>query len=113
MLADMDISPKNPKGGLTLARVLAILRDEETALRQRGIVHAGVFGSVARGDDTPMSDVDILVEIDYATGFGTIDLMDVEERLAGILGRRVDLVSAGGLRPGKHDPIRRDAVPAF
>jgi predicted nucleotidyltransferase len=60
-----------------------------------------------------MSDVDILVEIDYATGFGTIDLMDIEERLAGIIGRRVDLVSAGGLRQGKHDPIRRDAVPAF
>jgi predicted nucleotidyltransferase len=30
-----------------------------------------------------------------------------------MLGRRVDLVSAGGLKPGKHDDIRRDAVQAF
>lgn len=46
MIQDMDLSPKDPKGRVTLARVLAILRAEEIALRQRGIVHAGVFGSV-------------------------------------------------------------------
>jgi uncharacterized protein len=96
-----------------LDHVLALLRQQETLLRRRGILHAGVFGSVARGDDTPRSDVDILVEIDYSTGFGTMDLMEVEERLSSLLGRRVDVVSAGGLKPGKHDSIRRDAVRAF
>jgi hypothetical protein len=47
----------------TLARVLATLRREESDLRRRGILHAGVFGSVARGEDTSSSDIDILVEV--------------------------------------------------
>jgi len=109
----MEISERPEKGGLSLAQVLDVLRRHEASLRTRGILHAGVFGSVARGEATATSDVDILVEIDYTTGFGTMDLMEVEERLADMLGRRVDLISAGGLKPGKHDTIRRDAVRAF
>lgn len=50
---------------------------------------------------------------DYESGFGTPDLIDVEEQLAGALGLRVEVVSAGGLKPGKHDAIRRDAVTVF
>ncbi len=114
MVSPMGTSERADKGGPpTLAHVLAVLREQAAILRKRGIVHAGVFGSIARGEATAGSDVDILVEIDYATGFGTMDLMEVEERLADMLGRRVDLVSAGGLKPGKHDAIRRDAVQAF
>ena len=97
----------------TLARVLTILRAQEPVLRRRGILHAGVFGSVARGDATSTSDIDIVVEIDYATGFDTMDLIDIEESLGHVLRRRVDVVSAGGLKLGKHDGIRRDTVQAF
>lgn len=109
----MEISKRADGRGPSLSFVLSTLREHEQTLRKRGILHAGVFGSVARGDATPSSDVDILVDIDYATGFGTMDLMELEESLAAMLGRRVDLVSAGGLKPGKHDDIRRDAVRAF
>ncbi len=97
----------------TLARVLTVLRGQEPILRRRGILHAGVFGSVARGDATSTSDIDIVVDIDYATGFDTMDLIDIEERLGHVLGRRVDVMSAGGLKLGKHDGIRRDTVQAF
>ena len=41
---------------------IAILRRHETALRARGVAHAAIFGSVARGDNRPNSDVDVLVE---------------------------------------------------
>ena len=110
----MGISEQDERGQPpTLADVLAILREQAGTLRTRGILHAGVFGSIARGEATVASDVDILVEIDYATGFGTMDLIELEERLASMLGRRVDLVSVGGLKRGKHDAIRRDAVQAF
>ncbi|HEV2644111.1 MAG TPA: nucleotidyltransferase domain-containing protein [Candidatus Elarobacter sp.] len=97
----------------TLARVLTVLRGQEPVLRRRGIRHAGVFGSVARGDATSTSDIDIVVDIDYATGFDTMDLIEIEERLRHVFGRRVDVVSAGGLKLGKHDGIRRETVRAF
>jgi predicted nucleotidyltransferase len=108
----MEVSRRS-NGASMLERALSLLRTEETTLRSRGILHAGVFGSVARGEDTWTSDVDILVDIDYSSGFGTTDLIEVEEQLAHALGRRVDVVSAGGLKPGKHDAVRRDAVAAF
>jgi predicted nucleotidyltransferase len=44
--------------------VIAILKEAEPALRARGIRRAAVFGSIARGDDRPGSDIDILVEFE-------------------------------------------------
>ncbi len=48
----------------SLERVLAILRSRAPELRRRGVVHVAVFGSVARQDDRPDSDVDVLVELE-------------------------------------------------
>lgn len=47
-----------------LEDVLNVLRTHEADLRQQGIAHAAVFGSVARQEATPTSDVDILVDLD-------------------------------------------------
>jgi predicted nucleotidyltransferase len=110
---NVNLPAESGDRGTTLAHVLTVLRAHEAVLRGRGILHAGVFGSVARGEDTVTSDVDIVIEIDYGSGFGTSDLIDVEEHLARAIGRRVDVISAGGLKPGKHDAIRRDAVAVF
>lgn len=65
-----------------------------------------LFGSVARGDETQGSDVDFLVE--FEPGSSLFDLADLEDELASLLGRQVDVVSAGGLKPRDHG-IRRDA----
>jgi uncharacterized protein len=67
-----------------------------------------VFGSVARGDDGPDSDIDFLVE--FEQGSSLFDLMAVEEELEALLGVPVDVVSAGGLKE-RDDHIRREAVP--
>lgn len=67
-----------------------------------------LFGSVARGDDTPESDIDFLVEFDK--GSSLFDLMDLQEALEGLLGVPVDVVSVGGLKD-RDDHIRREAVP--
>ena len=48
----------------SLSPILATLRAHAEDLRRRGIVHASVFGSVARGEDRPNSDVDIMVELE-------------------------------------------------
>ncbi len=58
-----------------------------------GISRIAVFGSVARGDETPESDVNLLVEFSRPVGIEFIDLGNALERE---LGRRVDVVSRGG-----------------
>lgn len=69
---------------------------------------AALFGSVARGDDTPASDIDFLVE--FEPGSSLFDLMDLQEALEQLLGAPVDVVSAGGLKD-RDDHIRKEAVP--
>jgi uncharacterized protein len=67
-----------------------------------------VFGSVARGDNTPASDVDLLVEMDQ--GRTLFDLAGFVADVQDLLGVRVDVVTAGGLRYLR-DQILSEAVP--
>ncbi|MHB8796679.1 MAG: nucleotidyltransferase family protein [Candidatus Nanopelagicales bacterium] len=67
-----------------------------------------VFGSVARGDDGPASDVDFLVE--FEPGASLLDLMRIQDDLEHLLGCGVDVVSVGGLKD-RDDHVRREAVP--
>ena len=84
-------------------------RDEINDLvRQHRGRAASLFGSVARGDDTPESDIDFLVE--FEAGSSLFDLMDLQEALEQLLGVSVDVVSLGGLKD-RDNHIRREAVP--
>lgn len=74
----------------------------------RGFRRLGVFGSVARGEDRPDSDLDFLIE--PPEGATLFDLMNLEETFARILGRDVDVVSYRGLNPELDKDILRDAV---
>ncbi|MDV4343204.1 nucleotidyltransferase family protein [Methanoculleus sp. YWC-01] len=66
-------------------------------LRERfGVTKIGIFGSTARGDDRPESDVDVLVE--FAPGQTTFrNFMELAFYLEDLFGRRVDLVTEQGL----------------
>ena len=66
-----------------------------------------VFGSVARGEETPTSDIDFLVE--FEPGSSLFDLLHIKEELETLLGVPVDVVSVGGLKD-RDDHIRREAV---
>ena len=80
--------------------VLQLLRDALPDLRQRyPIARIGIFGSYARGEQTPDSDVDVLVEFNGPIGIEFIDLADDLERR---FGRAVDLVSSGSLKKARH-----------
>lgn len=77
-------------------------------LREAGVKHASVFGSVARGDQTTNSDLDILIDVpDDMTLFGFIDL---EHKLEDVLEKKVDLVDATGLKPQLKQYILRDQI---
>lgn len=92
------------------AEALQIISRHEAELRDLGVRALSIFGSVARDEATPGSDVDVLVEFDRPVGF--FHLFDVQERLEGFLGCKVDLVTAGGLRPELKQSILAEAVRA-
>ena len=83
-------------------------RDEVQAAveRHRGVSFT-VFGSAARGEDTDASDIDLLVR--FAPESSLFDLLHLSDELERILGRRVDVVSEGGLK-ARDEHIRAEAV---
>lgn len=76
--------------------------------RERGFSRLAVFGSVARHESTPGSDIDLLVKA--ATGTSSFDLVRFQQLVEEVLGHRVDVVEYGGLKAGIDDDIRREAV---
>jgi predicted nucleotidyltransferase len=109
----MEKPPEAVEDVPRLPDVLAILRKHEPELRASGVRHAAVFGSVARGDAVASSDIDVLVELDPAAHVSLYELVGIELRLIDIFGRKVDVVSKGGLRPDLDDSIAADAVSVF
>jgi predicted nucleotidyltransferase len=91
--------------------IVATLRAHAEDLRRRGIAHASVFGSAARGDDRADSDVDIMVELEPEVGI--LAFSEMRLHLSDLLGRRVDLVTPGGLRSFARSSALRDAVRVF
>jgi predicted nucleotidyltransferase len=94
-------------------RVIDLLRRREPELRARGLTGLALFGSIARGDLGPASDVDLLIEVDPACRFGLFAFLDLKDELAGLLGRRVDLAFADAMRPRLRAAVLRDSVEVF
>ena len=67
-----------------------------------------VFGSCARKEETPESDIDLLVELKQ--GATLFDLMDIQDDLQTLLNCKVDVVSKRGLHPYIKDDVIREAV---
>jgi uncharacterized protein len=78
--------------------ILARLRANETALRARGVTHAALFGSRARGDDRPDSDTDIMIEIDPNARVTVYDYVAIKEYISNLFDGRVDVVDREGLK---------------
>ncbi len=68
-----------------------------------------VFGSVARGEDKPDSDIDFLVE--FEAGASLLDLVGLQQDIEALLGRRADVVTPNGVSPFLRERILREARP--
>lgn len=91
------------------SQVLATLAGHLPALRTSfGVASISLFGSVARSDDRPDSDVDLLVEFDRPVTL--FDLAALQSHLSQLLGRHVDVGTPGGLRERVRDEILRECV---
>jgi predicted nucleotidyltransferase len=90
--------------------VLEILEINREDLRAYGVESISLFGSVARGEAGPRSDVDLLVDVDdEVTLFG---LSRLKHHLEDLLGMPVDLVTSDALRPQMRDSILAEAIRA-
>jgi predicted nucleotidyltransferase len=98
---------------MNAADAIATLRRYESDLRARGIRHAAVFGSVARGDNRPDSDLDILVEFEPEAEGSIYEYMRLKEYIAGLFEGPVDVIDRYALKPHLRAPSARDAVYAF
>jgi predicted nucleotidyltransferase len=97
---------------MTLEKALEILRANEAMLRARGVLHAAVFGSVARGDARDDSDVDVLVDLEDDKPSGIFEYVRLQIDMAEMLGRKVDLVERKALKRIR-DEVLKDKVDVF
>jgi predicted nucleotidyltransferase len=111
------LSEKRPMSTTTAqglaANILATLRAHEAELRQSGITRLSLFGSVARGEAGPASDIDLAAELNPEAGIGLVALSALERRLSHLLGRRVDLLPEPVEKPRLSANIDRDRLRAF
>jgi hypothetical protein len=90
-------------------QVLELLNHRKSDLQRRfQIRDVAVFGSVARDEDTPSSDVDVLVEFSGEASFD--QFMDLTFYLEDLFGRPVDLVTKKALRPELREQVEREAI---
>lgn len=82
----------DPKPQSRLARVLRALQAAEPQFRARGVTRLAIFGSVARMEDGPDSDVDLVVDVDPARRLDIVDMVGIAGLAQDVLGSPVDVV---------------------
>lgn len=88
---------------------MASLRPKiEEVARRYGASNLRLFGSAARGEDGPQSDIDLLVKIE--SGRTLLDLVGLEQDLTDLIGRKVDIVVEGGINRHLEPQILSEAV---
>lgn len=95
---------------MSLEEVLRIIREHRDEIAGYGVTSLSIFGSVARGEAGPRSDVDVLVE--FGVPVGLFHLVKFQHYLERLLGRRVDLATIGALRENMREQILQEAVRA-
>jgi uncharacterized protein len=93
--------------------IIARLRENEAALRERGVRHAALFGSCARGEERPDSDVDIMIDVDPTARIGVYEYVAIKDYIAGLFDTRVDVVRRDRLKPYLQPAAVGDAIYAF
>ncbi len=92
---------------------MATLRAHEPALKAAGVVRLSLFGSTARGDRRPDSDIYLLAAFDQTRRGSRVVVGGREIQLSELLGQPVDLIEEGTLKPRVRKAVEAEAVRAF
>ena len=110
MLYGIAMAQPNP---MTSDAVISELRTHAPELKQAGIRHIALFGSLARGEAGADSDIDLVAELDPGARIGLLRLIGLEQRLEELLGRSVDLLAEPIEHPRLRAAVERDRRGAF
>lgn len=92
---------------------IIVLREHEDALRAKGVCHAALFGSVARDEAGPDSDLDIMIELAPDARLDAFAYAGLKRYIAGLFSMPVDVVNRDALKPHLRRPTASDAIYAF
>ena len=90
------------------SQVLELLRAHRTEITIHGVKSLALFGSVARDEAGPESDIDLLVE--FSRPVGLFQFIDLKQYLEGLLGCPVDLGTPNSLKPRLKDHVIQEAI---
>jgi hypothetical protein len=93
--------------------VIQILRKHEAELKAAGIVHLRLFGSVARGEASAQSDIDLMADLDRSKRLSLVGMARLENLLSDLLGVKVDLSSTGSMKEAVLTRAVREGIHAF
>ena len=93
--------------------IIAKLQENAAALRAQGVAHTALFGSRARGDNRPDSDIDILIEIAPDAPVGLWEYVANTQYLCDLFSSRVDVANRSHLKPHVRPIAEREAMYAF
>jgi uncharacterized protein len=93
--------------------ILARLRENQHALRERGVTHAALFGSRARGDNRPDSDIDIMIDLAPDAVHDVYAYVGLKRYITDLFTGTVDVVDREALKPYVRPAATADAIYAF
>jgi hypothetical protein len=100
---------------MTKDEVIATLRRHQAELEEQGVQHAALFGSLARDEAGPDSDIDIMIDIEPEASrtMGIFDLVELQLLIGDLFEGRVDVVESEGFKRHVKPSAVRDAIYAF
>ena len=98
---------------MTRDQALQILKRHEGELRQQGVTRAALFGSVARDEARPDSDIDVMVDFAPDAAISVWAYAPLKDLILDFFGQRVDVVSRNGLNRHIRPTVEREALYAF
>lgn len=93
--------------------IITRLRAQQDALQKAGVEHLAIFGSRARGDHRPDSDLDVLLDVDWDRKFSLVDLVGVERLIGNAIAAPVSAIMRRSIKPDFMARIAPDVTNVF